>query len=166
MAVPEPQLGLVIGYSYRWHHEHRAGRDEGRKNRPAVIVLAVEKTDEGVIVVRVAPVTHNPPDDPSVAVELPAAVKRQLGLDAGRSWIILDEINEFAWPGFDLRPVPGSRDQFAYGLLPPRLFSQLMIKLGEVWNRGQGRTTPRDEGLSRDCFVRPCIPPGLRRPSS
>jgi hypothetical protein len=41
MAVPEPQLGLVISYSYLWHHEHREGNDEGRKNRPCGIVLAL-----------------------------------------------------------------------------------------------------------------------------
>jgi hypothetical protein len=34
MAFPEPQLGLVISYAYLWHHEHRAGRDEGAKDRP------------------------------------------------------------------------------------------------------------------------------------
>jgi hypothetical protein len=56
------------------------------------------------------------------------AVKRHLGLDDDRSWVILDEVNEFAWPGFDLRPLPGSRDRFAYGFLPPWLFGQLMAK--------------------------------------
>ncbi len=29
MALPDPQLGLVISYSYLWHHEHHAGRDGG-----------------------------------------------------------------------------------------------------------------------------------------
>jgi mRNA-degrading endonuclease toxin of MazEF toxin-antitoxin module len=109
MAIPDPQLGLVISCSYLWHHEHRAGREEGRKTRPCVIVVAVETTRRGLTLVRVAPVTHSPPDNPSTAVELPAAVKRHLGLDDGRSWVILDEVNEFAWPGFDLRPIPGTR---------------------------------------------------------
>jgi len=35
MALPDPQPGLVISYSYLWHHEHRAGREEGLKSRPA-----------------------------------------------------------------------------------------------------------------------------------
>ncbi len=94
--------------------------------------------------VRVAPVTHSPPDNPRVSLELPQAVKRHLGLDDDRSWIILDEVNEFTWPGFDLRPVPGARDTFVYGFLPPRLFSALMTKLAGVWTAGQGKTTPRD----------------------
>jgi hypothetical protein len=31
---PEPQPGLIISYAYLWHHEHRAGREEGLKDRP------------------------------------------------------------------------------------------------------------------------------------
>jgi len=144
MAFPEPQLGLVISYSYLWHHEYRAGREEGRQERPCVIVLAVENADERITLVRVVPVTHRLPDDPSVAVELPAGVKRHLGLDEERSWVILDELNEFVWPGFDLRPIPGSRGSFAYGFLPPRLFDRLMVTLGDAWRRGRGQATVRD----------------------
>jgi hypothetical protein len=89
-------------------------------------------------------VTHSPPESPATALELPAAVKRHLSLDAERSWVILDEVNEFGWPGFDLQPVPRARDSFAYGFLPPRLFDQLMAKLTWVWQQGLGKATPRD----------------------
>lgn len=145
MAIPDPQLGLVLSYAYLWHHEHRAGRDEGIKNRPCVIVLAIEHpADESKTLVRVAPVTHTPPDNPVTAIELPPAVKRHLGLDSERSWVILDEVNSFAWPGFDLRPLPHSPEAFSYGFLPPRLFSQLMSKLTDVWSKGLGKSIPRD----------------------
>lgn len=144
MAFPEPQLGLVISYAYLWHHEHRAGRDEGVKDRPCVIILSVRGAADGTTMVRVAPVTHSRPDNPATAFELPQAVKRHLGLDSDRSWIVIDEVNEFTWPGFDLRPLPRSRDIYAYGLLPPRLFNALMAKLAGVWAEGQGRATPRD----------------------
>jgi hypothetical protein len=40
MAIPTPEAGLVISYAYLWHHEHLAGQEEGRKDRPTVIVLA------------------------------------------------------------------------------------------------------------------------------
>ena len=143
MALPDPQPGLVISYAYLWHHEHRAGREEGNKSRPCVIVLAIEPRAEGITMVRVAPVTHSPPNDPSIALELPLAVKRHLGLDDDRSWVMLDEVNEFAWPGFDLRPLPGSRDRFDYGFLPPKLFGQLMTKLAGVWSERQGKAIPR-----------------------
>jgi hypothetical protein len=144
MAIPEPRLGLVISYAYLWHHEHRSGREEGVKNRPCVIIFSAQSQAVAATVVRVVPVTHTPPDDPAAAVEIPPAVKRHLGLDSDRSWMIVDEVNEFTWPGFDLRPIPHASDSFAYGFLPPRLFDHLMTKLRYIWNRGQGRATPRD----------------------
>jgi hypothetical protein len=144
MAFPEPQPGLVISYAYLWHHEHRAGREEGAKDRPCVIILAMQSAADGATMVRVAPVTHSPPDNAATAVELPQAVKRHLGLDADRSWVVINEVNEFTWPGFDLRPLPRSRDLYAYGFLPPRLFNALIAKLAEVWAEGQGKATPRD----------------------
>jgi hypothetical protein len=97
-----------------------------------------------VVTVRVAPVTHSQPQDLRTAYELPEAVKRHLDLDGERSWVVLDEVNEFAWPGYDLRLLPRSGNQYAYGFLPPRLFISLMTKLGDVWEAGLGKTTPRD----------------------
>lgn len=144
MALPDPRLGLVISYSYLWHHEHNAGRDEGTKSRPCVIVLTIDRPDDGTVMVRVVPVTHSAAGVDAAALEIPKAVKRHLGLDEERSWVILDEVNEFAWPGFDLRPIPPSRDRFTYGFLPPRLFDQLMAKLARVWAAGPGKSTPRD----------------------
>jgi hypothetical protein len=53
--------------------------------------------------VAVAPITHSPPHDMSVAVEIPLRVKEHLGLDSERSWIMLNEVNVFRWPGFGAR---------------------------------------------------------------
>jgi hypothetical protein len=106
MALPDPQPGLVISYSYLWHYEHNVGRDEGAKTRPCVIVLAIDRPDEGTIMVRVAPVTHSAPGTASSAVEIPSAVKRHLGLDGSRSWVILDESERIRMAGF--RPEPYS----------------------------------------------------------
>jgi hypothetical protein len=144
MALPEPRLGLVVSYSYLWHHEHRAGRDEGTKSRPCVIVLAMESQANGTTMGRAALVTHSPPRSADAALEIPMAVKRHLGLDDARSWVMLDEVNEFAWPGFDLRPIPPSPDRFAYGFLPPRLFNQIIVKAAGVWSNDQGLSTRRD----------------------
>src|SRR3979411_2715149 len=122
MPIPTPEPGLVISYAYLWHHEHEAGREEGRKDRPSVIVLAVERpvNDTTVVVV-----LHNPPTDPASAVEVPAAVKRHLGLDDERSWIVVAEGNEFDWPGYDLRKI-GRGDRYDYGFLPPRFFDHVV----------------------------------------
>jgi hypothetical protein len=43
MPIPTPEPGLVISYAYLWYHEHEAGQREGRKDRPSVIVLSVER---------------------------------------------------------------------------------------------------------------------------
>jgi hypothetical protein len=39
------------------------------------------------MIVTVLPITHSPPADPASAIEMPAPVKRHLGLDDDRSWI-------------------------------------------------------------------------------
>jgi hypothetical protein len=119
---PVPQPGLVVRYAYLWESEAREGRKEGVKDRPCAIVLVVRDQDDEQRV-QVLPVTHSPPPDSSTAVEIPAAVKARLGLDSERSWIVVTELNEFIWPGPDLRPaVSGDLASAAYGFLPPRLF--------------------------------------------
>ena len=56
-------------------------------------------------------------------IEIPAVVKARLGLDGERSWIVVDEANVFAWPGPDLRMLPGQgAESSAYGFLPPGFF--------------------------------------------
>lgn len=135
MALPEPEPGLVISYSYLWRNEHRAGKTEGLKNRPCAIVLVVQGGADSRKVT-VAPITHTPPSDPDVAIEIPPKVKRHLGLDGERSWIVLDDFNEFAWPGYDLRPISGEAGSYAYGFLPPALFKQIVGKILELRQKG------------------------------
>ena len=92
MALPEPECGLVISYSYLWRNEYEAGKIEGVKNRPCAIILVV-KNDNDSQTLAVAPITHKPPNNPVVAVEIPPRVKQYLGLDGERTWIILDDFN-------------------------------------------------------------------------
>ena len=119
MPIPNPEAGLLISYAYLWQWEHEAGQDEGRKDRPSVIVLAVERAEKEDIVVTVLPVAHSKPSNSACSIEIPQAVKRHLGLDDNRSWIVISEGNEFLWPGYDLRRLPGT-DRYDYGFLPPR----------------------------------------------
>lgn len=125
MSVPAPRPGLVIRYAFLWSHERDAGADEAAKDRPCAVVVAARVGETGDIRTIIAPVTHRPPDDPLDSIEIPPAVCAALGLDAGRHWLRLDELNRFVWPGFDLRPIPGRAGEFAYGMLPPGLFEQL-----------------------------------------
>lgn len=129
MPLPAPEAGLVICYEFLWSDEAASGETEGAKKRPTVIVIAA-KNQSGRTVTVVAPITHSPPHDPALAVEIPPRVKQHLGLDDQRSWVIVDELNEFVWPGLDIYPIPGGRPgQFAYGFLPPALFKQIKDKI-------------------------------------
>jgi hypothetical protein len=147
VPLPAPIPGLVIRYSYLWHSEHLAGREEGQKDRPCAIVAALRPADDaGETRALVLPITHSPPAQGVTAVEIPARVKERLGLDADRSWIVLSEWNEFIWPGPDLRRAPGSDDSStAYGMLPPGLFASIRDRfLALVTARG-ARRVPRTE---------------------
>ena len=143
MPIPNPEPGLVVSYAYLWHREYQHGQEEGRKDRPTVIVLAVEREDDGAIVVTVLPITHSPPRDPSSAVEIPTSVKQHLDLDDDRSWIVVSEGNEFLWPGYDLRRRPGS-DRYDYGFLPPRLFDRVLKAFVACHRRGKRRIASRE----------------------
>ena len=145
MSLPTPEPGLVIRYSYLWWHEHRQGREEGSKDRPCAILLAVQDHDDATRVV-VVPVTHTPPARPETALELPAAIKRHLGLDTERSWVVLSESNLFEWPGPDLRRV-GNRDDssVAYGFLPPRFFAELRRRFLVLETVARSRRVRRTE---------------------
>jgi hypothetical protein len=107
MPLPAPSPGLLISYAYLWKDQSRAGNDEARKARPCAIVVS-GRNDDGDVVTYVAPVTHSKPSQ-SGAVEIPAVVKRRLGLDNAQSWIITSELNRFVWPGYDLRPIARDR---------------------------------------------------------
>ena len=95
--LPEP--GEVLNYSYLWEREYREGRDEGVKDRPVAVVLVTQSVD-GLDQAHVVPMSTKPPRRGQPAVEVPRIVREQLGLSAERSWIICDEWNRFAWPGY------------------------------------------------------------------
>src|SRR5271156_4067865 len=143
MPIPNPEPGLVISYAYLWHHEHQAGQEEARKDRPSVIVLAVERETDSALIVTVLPITHSAPADPATAVEIPAAVKQHLGLDDDNSWIVVAEGNEFLWPGYDLRKLPHN-DRYDYGFLPPRFFNQVLKAFAACHRAGRRRLAPRE----------------------
>lgn len=125
MTFPAPKPGLVIRYSFLWSHEQAAGADEGAKDRPCAIVVAARRRANGDIAVIVAPVTHAQPDNPSDSLEIPPAICRSLGFDGQRHWMRLDELNRFAWPGYDLRTIPGKPGEYVYGMLPQPWFDRL-----------------------------------------
>lgn len=119
MKKPAPIEGLVIRYDYLWRQEYDRGRAEGGKDRPCAIVIAAPNEDGVIERVIVAPITHSEPAKDTRAIEIPAKVKKHLGLDDDRSWIITSELNRVRWddPGI----VPVSRTSWEYGALPQAL---------------------------------------------
>jgi hypothetical protein len=146
VPLPEPVPGLVIRYSYLWYSEYRQGREEGQKDRPCAIVAAVRSVGSQTQRVLVLPVTHSPPQDPKIAIEIPRRVKERLGLDADRSWVVLSEWNDFSWPGPDLRrAVGGDEGSIAYGMLPPGLFNAIRDQFLAIVGKGSASRVPRTE---------------------
>lgn len=126
MKLPPPRRGSVIHYAYLWASEEQRGREEARKDR-LVLVLALSVIQaNGATEVLVVAITHRPPANEADAVVLPAAIKRQLGLDASPSWIVTTEANAFLWPGPDLRPVPRRKPAtVVYGEIPDALLRKV-----------------------------------------
>ncbi len=120
MPIANPRSGLVVSYNYLWRHQHERGETEGRKARPACLIVVLPRADGRPARVALYPITSQPPGPGRAAVELPAIEKRRLGLtDAPRSWIILDETNGDALPTSPhFERVGGAPDHpFVYGEL-------------------------------------------------
>ncbi|MDT8450967.1 MAG: hypothetical protein RQ847_12430 [Wenzhouxiangellaceae bacterium] len=122
--------GDVIQYAYLWGYEDREGHVEGRKDRPcAVMIVHANKH-----IVGVCPITHTPSKD-GHGVQVPSRTSARLGLDdQAPCWIITTEMNQFVWPGPDIRKTPSG--QYSYGLMPADLFNKVREQL--LANHAQG----------------------------
>jgi hypothetical protein len=126
LGIFAPEIGLVIRHGYLWWNEARAGREQGVKDRPCV-VIHLSENEHHETEVYISPITHTPPETPERALEIPTATKSRLRLDSPASWIITTELNRFIWPGPDLRTVPGGG--LAYGLLPAAMVRDLILHI-------------------------------------
>ncbi|AHG48063.1 hypothetical protein RLEG12_03945 (plasmid) [Rhizobium leguminosarum bv. trifolii CB782] len=147
MKFPEPAPGLVIRYSFLWKEDYDKGKYEASKDRPCAIVLATKVKDTTAIQVVVVPITHSQPDqaDGSASLEIPAAIAKSLGLDGGRHWLRLTQLNRFIWPGYDLRPRLDDPSRVDYGFIPEPFFNQIKAAIIAENNRRRLSFTPRDE---------------------
>lgn len=140
-----PRNGTVIRYAYLWRDEARRGRDEGRKDRPGTVILARQEPRSGLCYVFVLPISHSPPTSPEIALEISADESRTMGLDGEPAWLICNELNQFLWPGFDLRPVPGSDPPtHVYGMMPPGLYERARARFLALRKSGRASTVVRD----------------------
>lgn len=146
MTGTTPERGSVIRYSYLWADENARGQEEGRKDRPALVLALSIKEADGNIEVLVLAVTHTPPTNAADAVAFPQDIKRQLGLDDAPSWIVTTEANAFIWPGPDIRPVPGrTPTTVIYGRAPNGLLRQVARSYLANRDEQRSRLVPRTE---------------------
>jgi hypothetical protein len=59
-SIPPPTPGQVIRYSYLWADELERGAEEGRKDRPSLVLALSVRNLNGVTQVLVLAVTHAP----------------------------------------------------------------------------------------------------------
>jgi hypothetical protein len=77
---------------------------------------------------------------------MPLALKVHLGLDDLPSWIIVTEVNDFLWPGPDLRPISTVQtERVAYGILPPRFFAHVRDRILQAHLRRRLQRVSRTE---------------------
>jgi hypothetical protein len=146
VTLPAPQPGLVLRYSYLWAKDAEQGREDGGKDRPAVVVLVARDATTQTARVYVLPITHSQPATGVEGIEIPSVVAKAAGIDAARSWVIVSEFNEFAWPGFDLALVPGRKPAtMAYGFLTPGFFAKVRARWLAADAAAKSRDVPRDE---------------------
>ena len=138
-----PQPTDVLSYVYLWARDADAGRDEGSKERPVVVVLATQPVGTRARVT-VAPVTTKTPLPSDAAIEMPAPVRRQLGwamIGAGSS---RRRRTAFLWPGPDLRPLRREGDGSPYyGKVPGDLLRRVREAYVRIGRRSCGYAAER-----------------------
>ena len=107
-------------------------------------MVAARRESTGIRQVVVAPITHAEPRQDQLPLEIPSSVCRQLGLDNQRHWLRSDELNIFAWPGYDLRQLPDAGGSYDYGMLPLELFERFRQIVVERRKARKARLVPRD----------------------
>jgi hypothetical protein len=122
MPLPGLDLGLIVRYEYLWHRRKDAPTAD--KDHPACVIATFRNEGAADDFVVYLPISHTPPGQGEVGVELSAHAKRAAGLDSAPQWVLISECNIDTWPQ-DLRSLPGQMGRFHYGHLPPSEFRNL-----------------------------------------
>lgn len=126
MIGAPPERGSLLRYVYLSVDERAEDQEDGRPDRPMLVLVLAVRDEDGVVELLVLPVTDSPPPGATDAVAFPSAVKRRMGLDRMTSWIVTTEANAFVWPGPDIRPIPGrAPHSVAYGRVPNDLLAKV-----------------------------------------
>lgn len=106
------------------------------------MIAAIARGDSGETIAYALPITHREPAKGTPAVEIPQAVKRSLGMDSLRSWVICNEVNEFKWPSCDYCRTPDKGGSF--GFMPPGLFTVVKTKYNAALDGNDLKVVKRD----------------------
>jgi hypothetical protein len=88
----EIKTGDVIHYPYLWRREAEKGETEGRKSRPACLVIALEAQDKTYLYLLA--ITSKSPLISQKAIEIPSLELRRIGLKTDApGWVIVSEYN-------------------------------------------------------------------------
>jgi hypothetical protein len=92
MRDPALANGSVIGYPYLWKWQHVRGETEGRKLRPACLVLRIPKAGKTHLVLLA--ISGTPPRSDQTALPIPPLERQRAGLkDFKEAWITVSEYN-------------------------------------------------------------------------
>jgi len=87
----------VVRFDYAWG----SGNEDDHKPRPCAIIIRGEGPR-----VFYFPISHEPPRDDDVALEIPAEARAAAGLDGDRQWVVVSRCNRADWPDA-VRMIPG-----------------------------------------------------------
>ena len=150
MKIGAPVRGMVVRYAFLWSDEASVGKDEASKERPCAIVITTKDDETKDTSVTVVPITHSPPAGSREAhMKLPPRECHSLGLDSGEHWVVLDELNRFTWPGFDLRPVPGT-GSYEYGMISKDTFGAIIDAIIQLDQTRKREKALRPKAINRD----------------
>jgi hypothetical protein len=104
MMSTELKAGDVIQYHYLWRREADKGETEGRKSRPACLVIALES--QGKTYLYLLAITSKRPLSSQKAIEIPHLELRRIGLKTETpGWVIVSEYNrDILGESFYLQP--------------------------------------------------------------
>jgi hypothetical protein len=64
---------------------------------------------------------------------MPRALKQHLGLDLKRSWMMVNDADQFIWRSYDLRKISAA-NEFHYETLPPTFSAKFSKRSARIAN--------------------------------
>lgn len=94
MTIDHFTDGHVVAYPYLWKWQADRGQEEGEKERPTCLVIAVKDKVQNLTHLVILPISGTPPKSGQTAIEIPSLELKRAGLtDAKRGWITVSEYN-------------------------------------------------------------------------